>query len=625
LDLRRSQFRCPGAPGSISIKHGFYLLPLNSGGSNLPDIWVLVMNAVPLVSRPAISRFSVVEGETRRSRFGSVMALRIAFWSVGLVLAAVQAWIFRFQVSADSISYLDMSDAVMPGGNWHRIITGTWSPLYPFILGCFRRLFRISPGNEIAAGHGLNLFFFVFAFVSFEVFLRSLRPRLQILQDRSESRKSPLPEWAYFSLAYSAFLWASISAISLEKLRPDMLMSGFVYLAAALLLEMRGRANWARYLQMGVLLGVAFLAKAPMLPLGLLILGLSLFMVENWHAALRMSVISAGLIFLIGSLYFVPLSISRGHFTLGESGPFNYLVHVDGAGPSWYLENPGEGVGNFRHPPRILFAPPPVYAFPVDTVVTHPLRFDPAWWMSGVRPHVDLGRQIAQSLLNLYFLKQILLPLFPLAAGILILAIVSQARRVGQSLSIVWPVCLIGIAGFAMYVVVHVEARYVGVFAALLACAVLRLFVDVPGKANQYASILGTLLITGSLLVPVALDLNHSDRQFGHDPNADFAGAEALKSLGIRSNDDVARISPVVNDLGIERIARVGVVSEVDLGDSQQFWNAPRETQRQILSLFAKAGAKAVIATSPQLTNADRDEWIRLANTHYWVWLPPRS
>ncbi|HEX7894430.1 MAG TPA: hypothetical protein VF447_09590, partial [Terriglobales bacterium] len=162
-------------------------------------------------------------------------ALRIAFWSVGLAFAAMQAWIFRFQVSADSISYLDMSDAVMPGGNWHRIITGTWSPLYPFILGCFRRLFRISPGNEIAAAHGLNLFFFVFAFVSFEIFLRSLRPRLQILQDRSESRKSPFPEWAYLSLAYSVFLWASISAISLEKLRPDMLMSGFVYLAAALL------------------------------------------------------------------------------------------------------------------------------------------------------------------------------------------------------------------------------------------------------------------------------------------------------------------------------------------------------------------------------------------------------
>ena len=583
------------------------------------------MNAVPLVSRPTISRFSVVEGESPRRRFGSITILRIVFWSVGLSLAAIQAWIFRFQVSADSISYLDMSDAVMPGGNWHRIIAGTWSPLYPFILGCCRRLFRISPGNEIAAAHGLNLFFFVFAFVSFEIFLRNLRPRLQILQDHSESRKSPFPEWAYLSLAYSVFLWASISAISLEKLRPDMLMSAFVFLAAALLLEMRGRAKWARYLQMGFLLGVAFLAKAPMLPLGLLILGLSLFIVENWHAALRMSAVSAGLIFLIGSLYFVPLSISRGHFTLGESGPFNYLVHVDGAGPSWYLENPGEGVGSFRHPPRILFAPPPVYAFHVGSVVTHPLRFDPAWWMSGVQPHVDLRRQIAQSLMNLYFLKEILLPTFPLIAGILILAIVSYARPVGHSLSMVWPVCLIGIAGFAMYVVVHVEARYVGVFAAILFCALLRLFVDVPGKANRYASVLGTLLIVGSLLVPVALDLNHSERQFGHQPNADFAAAEALKSLGIRSNDDVARISPMVNDLGIERIARVGVVSEVDLLDTQQFWNAPLERQRQILSLFAKAGAKAVIATSPQFTNADRNEWIHLANTRYWAWLPPRG
>ena len=583
------------------------------------------MNAVPLVNRPASSGFSVVEGETRRSRFGSVTALRIAFWSVGLVLAAIQAWIFRFQVSADSISYLDMSDAVMPGGNWHRVITGTWSPLYPFIVGCFRRLFRISPGNEIAAAHGLNLFFFVFAFVSFEIFLRSLRPSLQILQDPSEPRKSPFPEWAYLSLAYSVFLWASISAISLEKLRPDMLMSGFVYLVAALLLQMRGRAKWARYFQMGVLLGVAFLAKEPMLPLGLLILGLSLFIVENWHAALRMSVVSAGLIFLIGSLYFVPLSLSRGHFTLGESGPFNYLVHVDGAGPSWYMENPGEGVGNFRHPPRILFAPPPVYGFQVDSIVTHPLRFDPAFWMSGVRPRVDLRRQVAHSLLNLYFLKQILLPLLPLVAGIVILAIVTQFRRVAQNLSVIWPICLLGIAGFAMYVIVHVEARYVGVFAVLLSCAVLRLFVDVPGRTNRYVLVVGTVLIAGSLLASIFPELIRSDHEFGHDSNVDFTAAMALKSLGIRSNDAVARISPVVNDLGIERIARVGVVSEVDVTDIQQFWNASPETQSQILSLFSKVGAKAVIATSPQLTNADRQQWIRLANTRYWVWFPPHG
>src|SRR6266851_8818264 len=81
----------------------------------------------------------------------SLAALRVAFWTVGTLLASAQAWIFRYQVSADSISYLDMSDGVLPGSDWHRLINGLYSGLYPLLLGMFRRIFSISPGNEIPA------------------------------------------------------------------------------------------------------------------------------------------------------------------------------------------------------------------------------------------------------------------------------------------------------------------------------------------------------------------------------------------------------------------------------------------------------------------------------------------
>ena len=67
----------------------------------------------------------------RQPRPVGVPAVRAAFWVLGVVLAGVQAWAFRYYVSADAISYLDMSDGVMPGGSWHRLINGVWSPLYP--------------------------------------------------------------------------------------------------------------------------------------------------------------------------------------------------------------------------------------------------------------------------------------------------------------------------------------------------------------------------------------------------------------------------------------------------------------------------------------------------------------
>jgi len=91
-------------------------------------------------------------------------ALRIGFWGIGIFLAAAQAWIFRYQVTADSISYLDMSDGVFPGNDWHRLINGVWSPLYPFLLGVFRRIFDISAPNEIVAAAPAEPCFFSVCF-----------------------------------------------------------------------------------------------------------------------------------------------------------------------------------------------------------------------------------------------------------------------------------------------------------------------------------------------------------------------------------------------------------------------------------------------------------------------------
>src|SRR6266576_7330840 len=104
----------------------------------------------------------------------SVAALRIGFWGGGLLLAVAQAWTFRYQVTADSISYLDMSDGVFPGSDWHRLINGVWSPLYPSLLGIARRVFAVPAQKEIVAAHWMNLGFFLFAFLCFEFLLSGM-------------------------------------------------------------------------------------------------------------------------------------------------------------------------------------------------------------------------------------------------------------------------------------------------------------------------------------------------------------------------------------------------------------------------------------------------------------------
>jgi hypothetical protein len=572
----------------------------------------------------------------------STTAIRLAFWIVGVLLAAAQAWVYRFQVPADSISYLDMSDGVLPGGDWHRLINGVWSPLYPFLIGLARRVFPLSAANEIADVHMLNIGFFIFAGACFEFFLRSVTSRVRADQLAKPGAAKPgaakpgaakpgaltvPPYWACLSVAYSLFLWASVSEISLRTLRPDMLMSGFLYLSVGLLLRMQGSpARWNRYLMLGGVLGIGFLAKAPMLPIGAVILAATLLVVEKCRPAVKMVAAAFALMMVIGSLYFVPLSRARGHFTLGESSAFNYLVHVDLARPGWYLQDPGFGRGSFAHPPEKIFSSPPAYAFALPNSGTHPLKFDPSDWIQGVRPRFVLRRQIAAVLTNLLSNPELLLAFGMAVVAILLLAYFSRRGKDISMFRSSWPICVIGIAGCAMYALVHVESRYVAAFLVLFWCGIL-FSLRVPQTISPKVVTVITLVVTASLLLPIGPLIYLRHTQGVGKINADGLAAAELERLGVHAGEPVACICPIRSghDLGFERIARVMVAAEVDLDRAAEFWNSPITTQHDLLLIFAARGVKAVIATSPRLNASNQSEWSRLGSTKYWVWRPDRQ
>lgn len=543
-----------------------------------------------------------------------VVTLRVAFWTVGILLAAAQAWVYRFQATPDSISYLDMSDGVLPGGDWHRLINGVWSPLYPFLIGLARRIFPVSAANEITYAHLLNVGVFIFAFACFEFLLRGVKTRVQTF----------LPDWAYLSIAYSLFLWASISEISLRNLRPDMLMSGFLYLAVGMLLRMqRAPARWNTYLALGAVLGIAFLAKAPMLPIGGLILAATLIEVEEWRPAVKMVATAFALMMVIGSLYFIPLSNARGRFTLGESGAFNYLVHVDLAQPDWYLQDPGLGRGSFAYPPEKIFSSPPAYAFALPHSGTHPLKFDPSDWMQGVRPRFVFRRQVATVVANLLGDGWLLLTL-GVATGVIVLLgyFVRGGKDISRFLNS-WSLCVIGIAGCVMYVLVHVEDRYVAAFLVLFWFGVM-LSLRVPEWVKPRVAAVITFLVIASLLLPTGRLIYLRHTQGVDRINTDALAATELGKLGVNAGDKVARIIPTGNGggLALARIARVQVVAEVDLDHAAEFWSAPVSTQQDLLQAFALRGVKAVIAGSPKFSASNQADWVRLGSTPYWVWRP---
>jgi hypothetical protein len=329
----------------------------------------------------------------------------------------------------------------------------------------------------------------------------------------------------------------------------------------------------------------------------------------------------------IGALYFVPLSRAHGKLTFGESGAYNYLVNVDRAGPGlgWYLENPGEGSGSPVHRPEKIFSSPRAYAFSYPSLVTHPLRFDPSEWMHGLRPRVAFKRQVGEAYANIVYLCRYFVPLSGVIAGILLIAVLGPRTRVRERFRDAWPVLLIGIAGCAMYIPVHLEGRYVGAFLVLFFCALLSCFTELPAKATPRMTAVAVALILTMLLLRPAAQLYSESITLRHQGNEDALAADELHRLGIRDGDHVGRVSSRLNDLGVERLSRTEVVAEIDFTQAKRFWAAPVETQHRALHALASRGAKVVIATQPQLKDDNRPDWKRLAATQYWVWIPSDS
>jgi hypothetical protein len=563
---------------------------------------------MPLQTRTTSSNAGSVHFATRqpqKKRFTpDVISVFIALlsWAIVLVLAIVQAWSFRFTTTVDGIAYLDMSDFTFGGSGWHRLIDGVWSPLYPMVLGISRRL--ISGAGEIQNAHYIDIGILIFAFLCFEVLRRTIKtvtPGLWV------------SGWVFDVIAYAVFLWASISAVTLRMIRPDMLMSGFLYLAGSLVLKIRARGgSWTNYILLGVVLGIGYLAKAPMLYIGLALIGCTLNTRSFKETALKAA--AAGAILLaVGSLYFMPLSSKVGHFTLGQSSEYNYLGHIDQIG--MYQETLGHAAGRFSNPPRVLFHHPPVYSFDTGEAVTFPLRFEPARWVAGARPQFYLPSEIAIIKQNAKIYETLLAQLSGVIAGILLFGFLSSHGF--RSTLVNWPLAVAGVAGLGMYLLVHVEERYVGAFFLLLCLGLI----SGPCATSRFPEKISGLLagvIALALLLEVAWGVRLDYRRYRQQPtNAWVAAAQELSAKGIRPGAKVARICDRFADLNWARQLRATVVSEVQFDRSDEFWSATPDVQDHALRAIAESGAVAVIAHR-RAEKPLPQSWQKLGKTAYY-------
>ena len=466
-----------------------------------------------------------------------------------------------------------------------------------------------APNREIANVHLVNIVVFAFSFLCFEFLLRTI-----VANGASDpDADGHFSAWPVRIIGYSLFLWASIYSITLELIQPDMLMSGFLYLASGLLIRIRfRRATWGDFLLLGFVLGVGYLAKAPMLPIGIIILACTIA-TRHWRETILKAAVAAAILLLVGSLYFVPLSKQVGRLTFGESSEYNVLFHIDHIGI--YSETLGSAAGQFRNSPELAVQHPPVYRFSTGERVTYPLKFDPARWTIGAKPRLDFSSELSTISENAAVYRSMLPALAGVFAGILVLGAMSNSPVGGVRAN--WPLAAIGVSGLAMYLLVHVEERYAGAFVLLLGLGLIAGVCEAP-KVTGRVSRMIAVAIALSLVLPVTAKVRADFLRNRNRRNE--AWEEAARELtlhGIRAGDPVARICPRLADLNWARAMRATIVAEVQFDRVNEYWSSSPEVQNRVLRALAATGAKVVVANLPD-GGKPPEGWQPLGGGPYW-------
>ncbi len=165
-----------------------------------------------------------------------------AWLLICLALGAVQAWILRYSMISDGVSYLDVADAYFRG-DWSAAINGHWSPLYSWCLGVALYVFKPSIWWEFTTVHIVNLVIYIGALFSFRFFFRSVLRSLKERASTSSDQSLPLSENVLVALGYGVFLWSSLVLIDLGRVTPDLLATALVFLMMGYLVELRDRPS----------------------------------------------------------------------------------------------------------------------------------------------------------------------------------------------------------------------------------------------------------------------------------------------------------------------------------------------------------------------------------------------
>jgi hypothetical protein len=581
---------------------------------------------------------------TPEAERGRTDRIRRAGIALAVTLALIAAWAGRYEMTHDGISYLDMSRAVLRG-DWPRAINGHWSPLYPWLLALAMALARPDARWAFPVVHAVNFVIFLAALASFDFFLRQLvRYRKTVASRPVDNGREQVPEWVIVTTGYVIFIWSSLNLMGMAFVAPDLAVATCVFLAAGWLLRCRMHPErWGAFAVLGLALGVGYLAKAPMFPIGFVFLLLSVVPLPaglSMQAAARRAAVTLVVFMCIAATLVFGFYQTRGRVTLGDSAWLNYLWHVDRL-PILHYQGEFRVFGTPTHPTRQISKAPAAYEFAGPVEATYPPWFDPAYWYAGLQPRFSLRGHVitARWSLRLYGADDALHHWMPGAVVFLGTAAFLAWRRwlslpaLRQHAAIWVP----GVAALAAFGSLHLESRYIAPFMVLLWLGLVTSVRIAPARdVRRTAGLLVAVLILfhGAIIAGMsgrhAYDIARELVAPNRAPAADIPWqvASGLRQMGIEPGHRVAVIGPGIRAAYWAWLARVRIVGEVPAWAKRDFWLAEEGVRRAILERFAEAGADAVI-NQPNFRDEGHEPvvdfssmgWRRVGDTDYYVLL----
>src|SRR5271166_637942 len=528
---------------------------------------------------------------------GSFLALGIrpVMLTLAIALGLLQFWTGRYEMNPDGVSYLDLSDAFL-AGDWPRVINGYWSPLYPACLATARTLCQPSAFQEFTVVHLANFMIYLGALASFEFFLQRLIRYQSVAEARLTARNSSgLPYYAWLSIGYAMFVWSSLTMITTTLVTPDLLVAAFVYLVAAIMIEMRVRPkSWFQPIAMGIVLGLAYLAKAAMFPFAFVAILVNSLGLRKLQAGSRSGAITMAAFVAVGGFLLIPLSISMHHPTFGETGKLNYVWYVNQLGHNRHWQGEPKHAGIPLHPTRKLSEKPDVFEYAHPISGTYPPWSDPSYWHAGVKVSLSVRDQLGAVFHHAKDYYKIFTDLDLCISVIIILCLAQSFHSLIHRLRDYWFLIVPSLAVLGMYAVVHVESRFLGAFLTVLTLAFMACIRLPDASSSSMIFKPATYVLAFIFLVKTAIPI----AQDAIKPRAgelQRAVADELPRLGLRPGDEVAFIGEPIYAYWA-RIARVRIVGEVPEWSVDDFWTASPDQKARVMDRFRATGVKAVIA-----------------------------